>query len=400
MQEIPSYLKFKELGVCVIIPTYNNAETLATVIGGVLEYTDDVIVVDDGCTDSSATILKGFPDVKLVKHEKNKGKGIALQSGFKEAVNLGYRYAITIDSDGQHFSEDLPVFLDKIQESPDTILVGARNMEQESVPGKSSFGNKFSNFWFRFETGIDFPDTQSGYRLYPVQKLKSFTWFTNKYEFEIEVLVRAAWSGISVMPVPVKVFYAPKDTRVSHFRPFQDFSRVGVLNTVLVMITLLYIKPRNFFRLFQKKNLKNTLNKYFLKPNEPDINKVISLGFGVFMGIFPIWGFQLIVGIALCHLFKLNKGIFILSANISIPPFLPFILFLSHVTGGIILQRNTDLSFNRELSLEAIHGEMVQYYLGASVLALVAGVFTGLLAFVSLKLIRWGRSSGKPVGVN
>lgn len=400
MQEKPSYSKFKELSVCVIIPTYNNAKTLATVIDGVLNYTDNIIVVDDGCTDTSSSVLNGFPDVKLVKHKQNQGKGIALQSGFKEAVNLGYRYAITIDSDGQHFPEDLPVFLDKIQENPDSILVGARNMEQESVPGKSSFGNKFSNFWFKFETGIDLPDTQSGYRLYPVQKLKNFTWFTNKYEFEIEVLVRAAWSGISVMPVPVKVFYAPKETRVSHFRPFQDFSRVSVLNTVLVIITLLYIKPRNFFRLFQKKNLRNTINKYFLKPDEPDITKIFSLAFGVFMGIFPIWGFQLIVGIALCHLFKLNKGIFILSANISIPPFLPFILFLSHVTGGLIMQRNVNFSFSKELSLESIHGEMVQYYLGATVFALVAGLFSGLLAFVSLKLVRWNRTSGKAIGVN
>jgi hypothetical protein len=123
------------------------------------------------------------------------------------------------------------------------------------VPGKSNFGNNFSNFWFWFETGLRMPDTQSGYRLYPIKALKELTFFTRKYEFEIEVLVRASWSGIEIKSIPVKVFYPEKEKRVSHFRPFWDFSRISVLNTVLVTITLLYIKPRDFFRSIKKKTL-------------------------------------------------------------------------------------------------------------------------------------------------
>lgn len=246
--------KFKAMKVCVIIPTYNNAGTIAEVVSSVLNYVADVIVVNDGSTDSTLNQVKEFSSVEVVSYKKNVGKGYALRKGFKNALARGFDYAITIDSDGQHFANDLLQFLDKLQTHRESIIIGARNMDQSAVPGKSSFGNKFSNFWFRVETGIELPDTQSGYRLYPLFLMKQMRFFTIKYEFEIEILVRAAWRGIEVTSVPVKVFYAPKETRVSHFRPFLDFTRISILNTLLVILTFLYIKPRDFIRNIKKKN--------------------------------------------------------------------------------------------------------------------------------------------------
>jgi glycosyltransferase involved in cell wall biosynthesis len=244
---------FKQRKVCVLIPTYNNEQTLEKVVGDVLSYTGQVIVINDGSTDSTARILEKFPEVKLVSYPVNKGKGFALRLGFKQAVSEGYEYAISIDSDGQHFAEDLYKFLLKLDEHPAAIIMGARNMEQSSIPGKSSFGHKFSNFWFWVETGIKLPDTQSGYRLYPVKLLNGIKFITKKFEFEIEVLVRASWRGIELTHVPVKVFYAEKGKRVSHFRPFKDFTRISILNTFLVTIALFYIKPRDLFRSLKKK---------------------------------------------------------------------------------------------------------------------------------------------------
>jgi glycosyltransferase involved in cell wall biosynthesis len=395
-----SVQNFKELKACVIIPTYNNVATIKTVIDGVKEYTTDIIVVNDGCTDQSLEILNSIDGIHLVNHAENKGKGIALQTGFKAAVALGYRYAITIDSDGQHFPEDLGVFLEKVKTNPDSIIIGARNMDQASVPGKSNFGNKFSNFWVRLETGVKLPDTQSGYRLYPVQKLKDFYWLTKKYEFEIEVLVRASWAGIPIVSVPVKVFYAPKETRVTHFRPFQDSSRVAVLNTFFVFITFLYIKPRDFLRLFQKKNLKNTINTYLIKPEEKQSVKIASLAFGVFMGIFPVWGFQLIIGFAVCYFLKLNKGLFLIAANISIPPLLPFILYFSHYTGGLILQRQSDIVLSSGFTLNSIHQEMMQYYIGACVFAVAAGLATLVISFLIVKIFPFLGLLKKTASVN
>jgi glycosyltransferase involved in cell wall biosynthesis len=244
---------FRDKKVCVLVPTFNNAQTLPAVLDSLLEYTDQIVVVNDGSTDATTDVLEKFKALAVVSYPVNQGKGHALRTGFRKALELGYEYAITIDSDGQHFAEDLPKFIDKLENHPAAIVMGVRNMEQASVPGKSSFGHKFSNFWFKVETGLTINDTQSGYRLYPIKLIKDFKFITPKYEFEIEVLVRAAWNGIEITEVPVRVYYAPKEIRVSHFRPFQDFSRISVLNTVLVTIALLYIKPRDFFRSLKKK---------------------------------------------------------------------------------------------------------------------------------------------------
>jgi glycosyltransferase involved in cell wall biosynthesis len=255
---------FKQKKVCVLVPTYNNDRTLREVLTHILEYTDQVIVVNDGSTDNTEAIAKEFPNIALVSYTNNQGKGFALRQGFEKAVALDYDYAITIDSDGQHYADDLPKFLDQLDAHPNAIIIGARNMEQASVPGKSSFGNKFSNFWFWVETGIRRNDTQSGYRLYPVKALQPMRFITRKYEFEIEVIVRAAWSGIEVIEVPVKVFYPEKEARISHFRPFRDFSRISVLNTFLVLIAFLYIKPRDFFGSLKKKISDKSFANFFL----------------------------------------------------------------------------------------------------------------------------------------
>ena len=248
-----SYRDFEKHNCCVIIPTYNNASTLPGVIEAVSRYTDRIIVVNDGSTDGTAEILEKVPGIKIVAFPANRGKGMALRKGFKEAVAGGYDNAVTIDSDGQHFADDIPAFFEKLDAAPGSLIVGARNMDQSSVPGKSSFGHRFSNFWYRFETGIALPDTQSGFRLYPVKKMDALHFFTTKYEFEIEVLVKSAWAGIPVTSVPIKVFYAEKGKRVSHFRPFRDFSRVSFLNTWLVLLALLWYIPKRWLTGLKKK---------------------------------------------------------------------------------------------------------------------------------------------------
>jgi glycosyltransferase involved in cell wall biosynthesis len=245
--------KFKALKCCVLLPTYNNSKTLENVIADVLQYTDDVCVVNDGSTDSTPEILSKFPQLKILDYQPNKGKGWALQQGFLFAAAQGYEYAISMDTDGQHYAEDLPVLLHALEHNANAIIIGARNMDQAHIPGKSNFGRKFSNFWFRFETGIDAPDTQSGYRLYPLNALNKIQFFTKKFEFEVEVIVRGAWSGLDVLSVPVKVYYPPAHERVSHFRPLRDFSRISVLNTCLVTWLFVWILPRNFFRWIKKK---------------------------------------------------------------------------------------------------------------------------------------------------
>lgn len=378
------------MSACVIIPTYNNGGTLARVINEVSDYTTHIIVVNDGSTDETATILQSFPHIQQVSYSKNVGKGWALRKGFAYAAELNYNYAITIDSDGQHFAKDIPSFIDKLQDVKDGIIIGARNMEQSSVPGKSSFGHKFSNFWFKFETGINCPDTQSGFRSYPLWLIKNMRFFSWKYEFEIEVLVRAAWKGITIDSVPVTVYYAPPETRVSHFRPFQDFTRVSILNTILVIITVVYIKPRDILRtIFNREKFKKLVNDQLFNPNQSDLLKAVSMAFGIFMGIIPIWGFQLVAAIFLAILFKLNKALVIIAANISLPPMIPLIIFSSYKMGALWMRNHaTSLDFSRALSLRSIGKNLEQYIYGSVTLAVVAAVVVGLLSFFLLKVFK------------
>ena len=214
--------KAKQLGIVVIIPTYNNEKTLATVIEDVLCYVEDVIVVNDGSTDNTPTLLSNFPNLHVITHPTNKGKGTALKHGLTLAQKKGYRYAITIDSDGQHFASDIPLFIEEIEKEPDALLVGARNLTSDNMPGKNTFANKFSNFWFKLETGLKLEDTQSGYRLYPLRKINvQRFYYTAKYEFELEALVFAVWGGTTVRNIPIHVYYPPREERISHFRPFR-----------------------------------------------------------------------------------------------------------------------------------------------------------------------------------
>jgi uncharacterized protein (DUF2062 family) len=261
--------------------------------------------------------------------------------------------------------------------------MGSRNMEQEGVPGKSSFGNKFSNFWFLVETGWKLPDTQTGFRIYPLKRLKNKRFFTKKFEFEIEIIVRLAWQGAKIIPVPIRVKYDPNE-RVSHFRPGRDFFRISVLNSILVIIALLTYYPKKFF----SKNTLLAIKNEAIKSEESNQRKALSIGFGFFMGIIPLWGFQLLIGIPLAIFFKLNKVLFITAANISIPPMIPFILFFSTICGQILLDGQINTAQLTNLSLEGIQNNFKHYFIGAIVFAILAGVIGTLLSWLFLRIFR------------
>ncbi len=249
-EELPNMKKLlRDRGICVLIPTYNNAATLGAVVSDVLNYCDDVIVVNDGSTDNTAEILGTFQTIAVVGYPENKGKGYALKKGFLKARELGFSYAITLDSDGQHYAKDIEAFLGANMEYPGSLIVGERRLEGADRSKGSSFANKFSNFWFAVQTFRRLKDTQTGYRLYPLKKLRGLSLLTNRYEAELELLVFAAWHGVRIESVPVDVYYPPKEERVSHFRPGRDFARISLLNTVLCLFALVYGLPLAIWRL-------------------------------------------------------------------------------------------------------------------------------------------------------
>ncbi len=381
--------KITDLKLCVLIPTYNNERTLNRVIDGVLKYTDHIIVVNDGATDGSETILKTYPNIQQIHFPKNKGKGLALRTGFNHAVSLGYDFAISIDSDGQHFPDEIPVFINALEEetTKNVLLIGARNMDQEGVPKKSSFGHKFSNFWFWFETGIKLQDTQSGFRLYPLQQLKNLNFYTTKFEFEIEVIVKAAWKGIKVKNVPIHVLYDETE-RVSHFRPFKDFTRISILNTWFVILTIFYIKPREFFRRLKKKGVKRFFIEDLLGSYDTPRKKALSIALGVFIGVSPFWGFQSVLVIFLAIVFKLNKTIAFAFSNISLPPVIPFIIYGSLKMGQFILGESVSYSIVELTENFEVYKHLKTYIVGSFCLAMLLATLFGLFSYLFLLLFQ------------
>lgn len=246
----------EENEVCAVIPTYQNAKTLLKVVADVHRVVDTVFVVDDGSNDGTAALLDKAtgnerPE-KVLTHPKNCGKGAALKTGLTYARQQGFRYAVTVDADGQHRANDIPALLKAVEEEPDALAIGSRGLQHENMPAKSTFANRFSNFWFALQTLQRLPDTQSGLRIYPLRRLHGLRWMSARYEAELTLLVFSAWAGVKLLPVPVSVYYPPRDQRVTHFRPGRDFTRISVLNTLLCFLMVVYGWPRIFCRLIAR----------------------------------------------------------------------------------------------------------------------------------------------------
>lgn len=239
----------RERGICVVIPTYNNGGTISRVVSEVLEQCADVIVVNDGSTDDTGLLLHTIDGITIVEYERNRGKGHALKAGFRKARAMGFAYAITLDADGQHYPADIALLLRANCEHPGALIVGKRNLEGVERSGGSKFANAFANFWFAVQTLHYLPDTQTGFRLYPLKKLYGLPLLTSRYEAELELLVMASWHGVPLRSIPVSVYYPPQSERVSHFRPALDFARISLLNCVLCLLAVVYALPLGLLRL-------------------------------------------------------------------------------------------------------------------------------------------------------
>lgn len=233
--------KNKVTRILLALPTHNNAETLEGVLCESMRHMPHICVVNDGCTDATPEILSrintGENGLVVLTHPVRKGKGAALLTAFEYAKANGFDTVVTMDTDGQHFANDLPAFVEACLAFPDEIVIGDRGLLSKPIanaPNSSVFGCKFSNFWVWLETGSKLSDTQSGFRAYPVRLIPIRSLSRTSYDFEIEVLVKSLWRGVAARSVSIGVFYPPRGQRVSHFKPWLDNGRLTLLHTKLV----------------------------------------------------------------------------------------------------------------------------------------------------------------------
>jgi len=224
------------------IPVFNNRETVKKVVSGCLSIINNVVVVDDGSTDADVASLLSGMRVTVLQHPLNLGKGKAILTASKYIEEQGGTYMITIDADGQHNPKDINNITPMLDDEKPAVIVGSRNFNTENVPSKSRFGRSFANFWLRLETGLYVNDCQSGFRAYPVRYLNRMKFRGSHYDFEAEVLAKAAWAGLDLKTVEVDVFYPEQDKRVSSFRPFLDNLRISHTHAMLIGRRLLPLR--------------------------------------------------------------------------------------------------------------------------------------------------------------
>jgi glycosyltransferase involved in cell wall biosynthesis len=219
--------------VAALIPAYQAGSTIADVVAGARSQLARVIVVDDGSSDQTGA-RAGAAGAEVLRHPVNMGKGAALTTGLRALRATGVERTLTLDADGQHLPSEIPALLAASDAAPRAIVVGVRRKAGHTIRRLNRFGNWIADRLLRALAGRPLPDTQSGFRVYPVAATLALGARGRHYDFETEVLLRAARRSIPLVGVPVDVHYPPVAERVSHFRPGRDTLRI--IGTVLRLL--------------------------------------------------------------------------------------------------------------------------------------------------------------------
>jgi glycosyltransferase involved in cell wall biosynthesis len=369
-----------------VIPVYNNAHTVKNIVEQCSEFINNILVIDDGSNDTDILRLLKDTGVKIIQHEKNQGKGAAILTALNFIKTKNALSMITIDADGQHLPSDIPKFIDAIEREPDSLHIGIRDFDQRSIPESSRFGRKFSNMWFKVETGKECKDTQSGFRAYPVKLISQLKLYGSFFDFEIEVIARASWAQIPLNEINISVIYDPPEKRVSHFKKIKDNVRISLMHTRLVGRRLLPISNKKLIDR-DTKHLNRSLLlhpikffKILLKENATPMGLALSASVGTFFAVLPIVGLHSVVIIYVTARLHLNKIMALSIQVIYSPPFVPFVCI---ETGHYILNK----SFITEFSLSDLMTNWQFFFLDWLVGSLVLVPIYTIVAFFAVYFI-------------
>jgi glycosyltransferase involved in cell wall biosynthesis len=211
--------------VVALVPAYRAEASIAEVVRGTRARLARVVVVDDGSGDATAA-RAAAAGAEVLVHPENRGKGAALVTGLAALAREGVARVLTLDADGQHLPDEIPVLLAASDAAPDAIVVGERMKDDQPIAWYKRFGNWVADRLVGLFAGQRLPDTQSGFRVYPAAATLALGARGARYDFETEILLRAARRGLPVVGVPVRVYYPPVAERVSHFRAGRDTLRI------------------------------------------------------------------------------------------------------------------------------------------------------------------------------
>jgi len=367
----------------VVIPVYNNQATVRGVALAAREELPHVVVVDDGSTDADVAALFRDTDITVLHHEVNQGKGRAILTGLRFVREQGGRFMITLDADGQHIPADIRKFLPVLEANPDAIVIGARPMHAPGVPASSRFGMHFSDFWLRLETGMAMKDTQSGFRAYPVEAISQLTCRSTHYDFEVEILARAAWAGLSVKSVDIEVIYPERGRRISHFRPFLDNLRLTHRHVLLVLRRLMPWGHKQVVRLAA-----DDIKQFLLHPirffrtllleHATPVELGMAAAVGTFLATLPLISLHTVVIIYVATRLKLNRVMAVAIQNVCMPPVVPFLC----VELGYFIRHGEWLrEMTKETWIHQAPQRVWEWFLGSLIAAPILAVIVGFLVF-------------------
>jgi glycosyltransferase involved in cell wall biosynthesis len=392
----------------VVIPLYNHAGSIAGVIADICAVcgsqqpcapVSTILVVDDGSTDGGGEVVEqlaaesdeahGQIKVELLCQKSNQGKGAAILLAAAWAADHMFTHIITLDADGQHSATDIPALLHESTVRPQAFIVGARDFSVNNIPGASRFGRSFSGFWMRVQTGVKVSDMQSGFRIYPIAPLRGLKLREKRFAFEMEVLVKAVWSGFAVYSYPVQVYYPPKEERVSHFHKFYDNLRISLMNTKLTVRALI---PLPFLKREQDEQGRisvlrplESIRRLLCQKNTP-LKLGFSTGVAILVNLLPLIGLQSIITLLAIGWFRLHR-VWTLSVHHALwPPILiPFC-----IEGGYLLRHGrflTEISWST--MIEQAHLRLLEWVLGGVVFGPLLALFGGWLVYaVALQIGR------------
>lgn len=379
-----------EIKTAIVIPTYNNADTLRKIVKDSLKTGLKVVVVIDGSTDNSLEIIKDLNTEKIVFH-KNRGKGAAIKAGSVWAEENNYTHIITLDADGQHLPETVPEFLKKIKQNPMSIIIGNRDFENSDAPDISRFGRYFSNFWVKVLTGISAIDSQSGYRAYPVELIQKIKCGGNRYNFEVEIIVRGIWAGLKIENIIIPVFYSDITKKSSHFRPFLDNARISLTFSSLFIRNLLPITNKVLIpHEKQKEPVFKRMSAFFkmlLKENLKPYQIVLACMLGIFLGTLPLIAVHSIVIIFSAKFLRLNRLIAFNISHFCGPPFVPALCMVAghYIRSGEMLMLNNETLSNFGTNIGIY---FLDYLLGSIVMAPILALFVGFIVYIIVAFVQ------------
>lgn len=375
----PSFLQ----SVWCVVPVYNNGSTVEAVVRDCRTHLDHVLVVDDGSTDLDLSALFSDTDIEVLVHPENRGKGAALLSAVEYLNQRGASWMIAVDADGQHHANDLPTFFPLLENPPRSIVVGARDFSVPNVPDGSRFGRRFSNFWIRLECGAAVSDSQSGFRAYPVALLSQMSFRGDHYDFEVEVLSKAVWHGLSIQEVQISVFYPPKEERISHFDQWKDNLRLTHRHAMLMSRRLLPWPHRKLVKpgAMDWKNLLRHPHRFLgmvMMEKSSPLELGIAAAVGVLLATLPLIACHTVAILYVATKLNLNRLMALTVQHFCAPPFVP----LACIGLGFYLRSG---SWIERGDLRGMAAHLPQYFLdwllGSLVLAPILALVSGWIVF-------------------